>query len=159
MKDKSCNKVSEELLQELWTNRLPQQIKAILSCSTATLAEQVTMADKIHETMDTNSIQALSNQQQKLLDSDFNKKFCKLEDMIESLQTDINKSRSRTSSPWRNRSSTRSNNRTKPNNQTTQNSNNWCWYHKQFQNKADKCDDTMDPPCNFKNYKPKYPKN
>lgn len=151
MKNKSCDKVSDELLQELWINRLPQQIQAILSYSTEPLDQQVIIADKIYDTIDQNAIQAFSQQQQQqqLLDNDFQKKFCKLEDMIASLQRDINKSRSRNSSPWRNRSQSRSTSRPKQKPST------WCWYHQQFKDKATKCDSKMNPPCTFKNYKPK----
>lgn len=73
MKDKSCNRVSDDLLLELWTARLPQQIQGILSCSNEPLAQQVIMADKIFETMDHNSIQALSTP------TDFAKYICQLE--------------------------------------------------------------------------------
>jgi hypothetical protein len=163
MRNKSCNKVGEELLQELWTNRLPQQIQAILSCSTVPLTQQVIMADKIYETIDHSTIQALSHTNQ-LSDSDFNKKFCKLEVMIESLQKDINQTKSRNSSSYRNRSKSRSpshsrrstqNHRSSQNNRSHKNQRNWCWYHRQFFDKADKCDPTMDPPCNYKEYKHK----
>ncbi|KAG4081132.1 hypothetical protein HA402_011977 [Bradysia odoriphaga] len=88
MKDKSCGKVGDDLLLELWTNRLPQQIQAILSCSTAQLEQQVILADKIYETIDHTSINALSHH------SDFTKQICKLEEKIDSLQKDINRSRS-----------------------------------------------------------------
>lgn len=84
MKDKSCRKVADDLMQELWNNRLPQQIQAILSCSNQPLDQQVIMADKIYETMDRNSIQTLSNKKE-LLTNDFDSKFCQLEDKIESL--------------------------------------------------------------------------
>lgn len=149
MKDKSCNKIGDELLQELWSNRLPQQMQAILTCSNAPLAQQIVLADKIHETMENNSIQAFSSQQPPLND-DFIQKFCKLEDKIDSLQKDINKSRSRPSSRRRSRSSSQSSRRTK--------NPNWCWYHQRYEDKAIKCDSHMDPPCTFKNSQ-KYSKN
>lgn len=135
MREKSCNKVGEELLQELWSNRLPQQIQSILACSTEPLPQQVIMADKIFETLDLTSIQALK-QQPSQFDNDFSKHFCQLEDKINSLQQVIDKSRSRTSSPWRHRS----------NKQTNQQSNTHCWFHKLFKDKARKCD----PPCTYK---------
>lgn len=139
MKDKSCNKVGDELLQELWCNRLSHQIQAILSCSNEPLAQQVKMADKIYDTLDHSSIQALSKKQQQLFDSDLVKKLCTLEGKIDSLQKELNKSRSRSSTPRRHRSISRSPRRpeqkpTKP-----------CWYHKQFRDKATKCVD----PCSY----------
>lgn len=142
MRDKSCNKVSDELLQELWVNRLPQQIQAILSCSTEPLAQQVIMADKIFETLDHGFIQTLSHP------SDYATQICNLEDKIDSLHKELMKSRSRTRSAHRNRSSSRSNNRLNPNH---------CWYHQTFRDKASKCDPhkKMDPPCSFNKNKSK----
>lgn len=137
MKDKSCNKVGNDLLLELWTNRLPQQIQAILSCSTEPLEQQVLMADKIYETIDHNSINALSRH------GDFHKQICKLEEKIDSLQKDINDSRSRNRSAKRDRYPSRSPSRSK-------NNPNHCWYHQQFRGKAIKCDPKMKPPCSYK---------
>lgn len=153
MKDKSCNKVGNDLLLELWTNRLPQQTQAILSCCNDPLDQQVILADKIHETMDPNSIQVLSKSHQPS-DSDFKIQFCKLEDKIDSLQKEINKSRSRTSSFNRNRSPYRSPTR------SNQKPSTWCWYHRRYLDKAINCDPKMDPPCTFnKSKNPKYTKN
>lgn len=144
MKDKSCRKVADDLMQELWNNRLPQQIQAILSCSNQPLDQQVIMADKIYETMDRNSIQTLSNKKE-LLTNDFDSKFCQLEDKIESLHREFKRSRSRNSSSDRNRSTSRSNNfnNKKPTS--------YCWYHQQFKGKAKKCD----KPCSFNENKSK----
>jgi len=133
MKDKSCNKVDDNLLQELWKNRLPQQIQAILSCSNEPLAQKVIMADKIYETIDHNSIQALSQT------NDFASQFCKLEDSINSLRKEFNKSRSRSSSAHRSRSTSRSHQRAKFNPDH-------CHYHQQYHEKARKCVS----PCSFK---------
>lgn len=147
MKDKSCNKIGDELLRELWAHRLPQQIQGILSCSNETLAQQVIMADKIHDTMDFTTIQAFSSQQQTVQQNDYAQQFCKLEDSINSLKKEFNRSRSRTNSARRNRSHSRSNHRTSNNRST------YCWYHQQFREKAKKCDDKLNPPCTFTNRK------
>lgn len=141
MKDKSCNKVGDDLLQELWTTRLPQQIQSILSCSNEQLAQQVIMADKIHETLDLSTIQTLS--QSNPTQSDFTTQICQLEDKIESLTREFNRSRSHNSSAKRYRSSSRSTHRTKRNE-------NHCWYHQIHGDKAYKCDPHMKPPCSYK---------
>lgn len=144
MKDNSCNKVPDDLLLELWIHRLPQQIQAILSGNTNPLDQQVQLADKIYETIDTTTIQALTHKNQ-MFDSDFTKQICKLEEKIDSLQKDINKSRSRNRSADSNRSYSRSDNR------SNKKSTPWCWYHQTYKNKAQKCI----PPCSYKNKEPK----
>lgn len=138
MRDKSCNMIGDDLLHELWSNRLPQQIQSILSCSNAPLNEKIIMADKIFETLDLNSIQVLSKKDPQF-DSDLAKQFSKLEDKIDSLQYEINKSRSRNSSSRRHRSSSGSSKR------TTQKPDTHCWYHKLYKDKAIKCTE----PCSY----------
>lgn len=139
MRDKSCNIVSDALLQELWTNRLPQQIQAILSCSSEPLNQQVIMADKIFETLDHTSIQAITSTSRKS-DTDIATQFCKLEEQIAALQKDFNRSRSRNSPAKQYRSRSRSNS-----NQRSHN-NKHCYYHRKYKSKAKKCI----PPCTFK---------
>lgn len=140
MKDKSCGKVTDDLLKELWFNRLPKTIQSILSCSTEPLSQLSTMADKIYETMDSDSIQAVTTQHQ-VGDGDLAKKICKLEDKIDSLQQVINKSNTRIRSSSRNRLNSRSPSRDTPN------SNKTCWHHHNFGKQAQKCVS----PCSFQN--------
>jgi len=135
MREKTCNKVSDELLKELWSNRLPQQIQAILSCNDAPLAIQVEMADKIFETIDKHSIQTLSDTNKKS-DTDIETRFCKLEEQIDLLCQEVKRSRSRNSSANRYRS--RSNNRS--NKQSDSTTNTYCYYHEKFRHNAKKCD-------------------
>lgn len=125
MKELSCDKVGDDLLQTLWLQRLPQQLQTILSASTVQLPQLVILADKIFETMEISSIQAVSSQTQRS-DSDFTNAFCQLEDQIETLRKDINKSISSTSPIRKNRSFSRSNKRSnsKPDKH--------CWYHRTY---------------------------
>lgn len=139
MREKSCNKVGDELLQELWSNRLPQQIQAILSCSNVPLDTQVELTDKIFETLDTTSINAVS----KKSDTDIDTRFCKLEEQIASLCQEVKRSISRNSSANRYRSPSRSNNKSNTLSDSTKNT--FCFYHQKYKQKAKKCY----PPCTF----------
>jgi len=118
---------------------LPQQIQAILSCSNEPLEQQAIMADKVYETIDHNSINALSRH------SDYTKQICQLEEKIDSLQKEINRSRSRNRSAERNRYQSRSTHRTQYNPDH-------CWYHQRYREKARKCDNKTKP-CSFNNEK------
>lgn len=156
MKDNTCNKVSDDLLQELWFNRLPQNIQSILSCSSEPLEQLSLMADKIYETMNLDTIQAFSTQHQ-VSDSDLAKQICNLEDKIDSLQKEINKSKPRNRSPWRNRDNQRSFR------QDVTQPTGLCRYHQQYRENARRCVS----PCSYKppqanknfNNKKRYPKN
>lgn len=138
MRDNTCGKVSDDLLKELWFNRLPQNIQSILSCSSEPLEQLSAMADKIYETMNSDSIQAFSSQHHQG-DSDLAKQICNLEDKVESLQKEINKSKSRNRSPWRNRDNQRSSRQDV--NQPT----GLCRYHLAYRENAYKCV----PPCSY----------
>lgn len=142
MKDKSCDMIGDDLLLELWSNRLPHQIQGILACSIEPLAQQVIMADKIYETMDSTSIQALSKEHPQF-DGDLAQKICQLEAKVDSLNRDIKRARSRTSSSRRHRSLSRSTSRSSS--RSKQNPNTNCWYHKLYKGKAKKCI----PPCSY----------
>lgn len=145
MKDLSCGKVGDDLLQTLWLQKLPAQLQNILSASNEGLPQLTILADKIFETMELSSIQAFSQQPPpQRFDGDVLNAFCQLEDQINSLKTEINKSRSNTRAIRRNRSSSRSNTRSDPK------TNKDCWYHRKYQEKALKCV----KPCSFTNNKP-----
>ncbi|XP_037034323.1 uncharacterized protein LOC119073129 [Bradysia coprophila] len=113
--------------------------ESILSCSNEPLTQQVIMADKIFETLDQNSIQALSSKNDKS-DTDIATQFCKLEEQIAALHKDFNRSRSRNSPARQYRSRSGSNS-----NQLSHNDKQ-CYYHRIYKSKARKCK----PPCNFK---------
>lgn len=143
MKELSCNKVSDELLQTLWLQRLPHTIQTVLSTSTDDLDHLATMADTMHEVAEASSIQAVSTTKCKEID-DLVNVVHKLEGKIESLNKvfrESKKSNGRTSqdrSPTHAKASSTSNK-------------NLCYYHKYYGTKAIKCK----KPCSFKASKPK----
>lgn len=140
MRDLSCGKVSDELLQTLWLQRLPTNIQSILACSADALPALTIMADKIFETSENNSIQGIASASE--TKNDLTNVIYDLRDKIEVLQKDIHasKPRIRSKSPNRNRSDKRSNQKY-----------DHCWYHRIYKHKAKKCD----PPCTFHQNKSK----
>ncbi|XP_037959783.1 uncharacterized protein LOC119689109 [Teleopsis dalmanni] len=62
MRTLSQGKVSEELLKQLWMQRLPLQVKAILSVSEDNLDKLSVMADKICDTTDVTEMNAYTTQ-------------------------------------------------------------------------------------------------
>lgn len=60
MQQLSGNQLSEDILKNLWLQRLPSQVQAILTTSTDSLSRLATMADKINEVNETNTIATVS---------------------------------------------------------------------------------------------------
>lgn len=141
MRDLSCGKVGDELLQTLWLQRLPNNIQSVLACSADALPVLATMADKIFETSEDSSIQGISSASN--TNNDLVNMIYDLKNNIEALKKlHLSKPRTRSKSPNRNRSPSRSND-----------SNTYCWYHKTYKHKANKCVS----PCSFTSTK--KPKN
>lgn len=143
MRELSCNKVGEDLLQSLWLQRLPHTIQTVLSTSTDTLDQLATMADTMHEVAEASSIQAVSSTKCNEINDLVNVVY-KLDDKIESLKKvfrESNKSSRRTS---QSRSPT-------PHRASSVSKKDLCFYHKRFGTKAVKCKS----PCSFKASKPK----
>lgn len=135
MRDLSCGKVGNELLQTLWLQRLPNNIQSILACSADALPALAIMADKIFETSEDHSIRGISSSSE--THNDLVNVIHDLRDKIEVLQKDFHKSKPRigSKSPNRKRSPKRSNY-----------TNDYCWYHRTYKHKAKKCTS----PCSFK---------
>lgn len=134
MRDLSCGKVGDELLKTLWLQRLPNNIQAVLACSTDVLPALAIMADKIFETSEDNSIQGISSTSKQ--NNDLVNVIYDLRDKIEVLQQKFHESKpsNRSKIQNRNRSPRRSTDST-----------NHCWYHKAYKHKAKKCIS----PCSF----------
>lgn len=140
MRELSCGKISEELLQTLWLQRLPTTIQTVLATSNGDLNQLVVMADSMFDISET-SVQSISSSSENQL-SDLVNVVYKIEDKISSLQKDLHASRSKYRSISRNRAKPAS-----P--QLSASTESFCYYHKHFGNKAIKCK----TPCDFTNSK------
>lgn len=132
MQDLSCGKVGDDLLQILWLQRLPNNIQSVLACSADPLQTLATMADKIFETSNNTSINAIAGSSN--TNSDLVDMIHKIEDKINNLNKKIGMSRPRTES----KSPKRSNN--------DSSTDDICWFHKTHGLKARK---PCNSPCNF----------
>ncbi|XP_061394020.1 uncharacterized protein LOC133329557 [Musca vetustissima] len=123
------DKVSNDILKQLWMQRLPSQMKTVLSVNKNSLDKLSTMADKIADSSESDVCSF----------SPSNTRLEEIEKKLQTLCTQIDsfrKSRSRSkSSTSRNRRSN-SGSKSKP----------YCWYHFKFGEKARKCI----APCNYK---------
>lgn len=132
MRSLAQGKVSDDVLKQLWMQRLPAQMKAILAVSDDRLEKLATMADKISDCNDS-EIYAVSPSNNRLEDIEK-----KLESLCAQLES-FGRSRDRSkSSGKRNRS--KSSNKNKP----------LCWYHFKFRDRAKKCV----APCTYNNTNP-----
>lgn len=129
MRTLAQGKVSDDVLKQLWMQRLPAQMKAILSVSDDRLDRLATMADKISDCNDS-EIYAVSPSNNRLDDIER-----KLESICAQMES-FGRSRQRSKSVnKRGRSKSVSNK--KP----------LCWYHFKFREKAKKCV----APCTYNN--------
>lgn len=122
------DKLSNELLKTIWLERLPQQVRAILSTSTVGLKELAPLADRI---MDTGGFsgsvnQVVSSSTPNQVD-ELGKQIAVLTKKVEQLSFQKNNQRGRSRSRSRNRSTNASNN------------SELCWYHRCYGEKATKC--------------------
>lgn len=128
MRNLAQGKVSDEILKQLWMQRLPSQMKAILSVSDDNLDKLATMADKISDCADS-EVCAVTPSNSRLEDIER-----KLENLCAKMDS-FGKSRSRSKSKSGKRSRSKSSKRDKS----------LCWYHFKFGDKAKKCVS----PCNY----------
>lgn len=145
MRELAGEAFDEDLLKSLWLKRLQPHAQAILSTSNENIARLLTMADKIHEVIDTRDVhsiainsanlQPLATQSPK---SDFEKLCAQVSELtrqVSALSTSRNsRTRERSTSRYRQRSSSRHYKQGQ------------CWYHDQFGPAAKKCLQ----PCSFK---------
>lgn len=143
MRELSNNALSDEALKTLWIERLPEQIRPVISTADGDLNKIASMADKILEITTFRQISevAVSNNRHKNSD-EMSPQIAALAKQIEELSkkvshfsSDRGRSQSLSGSSHRNRSSSKSKS-DKP----------YCFYHFKFGAMAQKCVD----PCKFK---------
>lgn len=121
--------LSDDILRQLWLQRLPQQVQAILvSQSELSLDKLADLADKVFEFTGTKQVSACVDTTPTTLD----KLILRVEELgrqVATLSTNHRSSRShsRTSAGRRSRTT------------TPANKSKLCWYHKKFDVKASKC--------------------
>lgn len=131
MRELSCDKVGNDLLKDLWIQRLPPTIQAIVSSNEGTLEQLTVIADRIFDTTQFKSIQSISNTPNDALLN-----------VIQQLSHDINALKSN----YRDRSAKTKRTKSFHNSQSEDDSEDKiCWYHKVYKHKANKCQ----PPCPF----------
>lgn len=141
MRDLSSGKLSDDVLKTLWLQRLPNQIKAILSASDDSLGDLATMADKISEVVDyRNDFVSISSVSKSTPLSE-QSRIDNVETKIENLSRKIDELlRSRSGNNNQNNTYRRDRNRSK-----SRARHELCWYHSKFGTKATKCIE----PCKF----------
>ncbi|XP_036345855.1 uncharacterized protein LOC118755113 [Rhagoletis pomonella] len=126
------NGMNDAMLKLVWLNRLPPDVRSIISISREPLGKVACLADKILEARDGPQLHAASNAVSSVPNHT-------LTQQIEQLSKEITILKSRVSSQSRNRN--RSSLRNRP--QTPQSTAETCWYHFKFGDNAKKCR----PPC------------
>lgn len=144
MKVLSCGKVSDELMQTLWLQRLPTTIQTVLATNTAPLDDLATLADTMYEVIQASSsavVQEVKQSSDTKMNDLVNVVY-KLEDKIDSLKKSFHKSWNSNRQKSRSRSPT-------PARASQVSSTKLCFYHKHFSGKAKKCV----KPCDWVNKK------
>lgn len=136
MKTLAADHVGDEVVKQLWIERLPKLHQAVLAASGDELDQLGEMADRIHETSSTTSLCTVDNST-----SSSNKNA--VIERLEAIEKRLGRleGRSRDKTPSRSRSMSRPSNR----DGTKQKSYDMCWYHHKFGSKATKCD----KPCKY----------
>lgn len=142
MRDLSFGKFSEDVLKTLWFQKLPDQIKTVISTSGDTLDNLAIMADKINKVDDSRTANSASTNKPKVTEVS---KIDVLETRILSLSKkvdELSRSRSRSCSSTKKIKRIMSLSKTRESSKQRQQS---CWYHLMFGEDALKCRN----PCNF----------
>lgn len=136
--------VQDNLLCQLWLQRLPSNVRAILATqSELALDKLAELADKIIEvssTCPTLSVNAALNN--KGIENDLLNVVADLQKQVAELLTSRSRSHFRRHDSIHN---TRQRRKSRTTDTSKQRSDSVCWYHKKFQQNAKKCL----PPCNF----------
>lgn len=132
------SQINEQLLNTLWSNRLPSHVRAILQASSCDLKGKAVLADKIMEVSGCQQVNAVSSPAP-TASSQLEKR---IEQIDRQLQQLLRQSRSSHRSKSKGRSCSRKRDSTPSSANTGQ-----CWYHSKFGEKAKRCRS----PCSSKN--------
>ncbi|XP_017480979.1 PREDICTED: uncharacterized protein LOC108370205 [Rhagoletis zephyria] len=132
MRNLAGNAMNDSMLKSVWLNRLPPDVRSIISISSEPLDKVACLADKITEVRDGPQWHAVSNAVNAAPNYT-------LAQQIEQLSKEITILKSRVSSQSRNRNRSSSRNRPRTPELTAET----CWYHFKFGDNAKKCS----PPC------------
>lgn len=142
IRDLSFGKFSDDVLKIYWFQKLPDQIKTVISTSSDTLNNLAIMADKINEVADSKNTDSASTNIPTIIEDS---KIDVLETRILSLTKKVDalsRSRSRSCSTTKKMKRMMSLSKTRESSSQRQQS---CWYHLVFGENALKCRN----PCNF----------
>lgn len=145
MKTLAGDRVTEGFLRNLWLQRLPRQMQAILSVHTGALGELSEQADRIAEVQGTQTVAAVMKRNQSPAPPNQDaiaKQLAELKRLIEGNAKAIAKLANATRSQSRGRSTERTGKGT-PANPPTTDAQGLCYYHRNFGDQATKCR----PPC------------
>lgn len=142
MRDLATDKVSEDFLKNIWLQRLPTNIQAILSTSNEKLTQLAELADKIHEINPAyqSNVYATSHSHQQNTDifSAINALNKQIEDLTKQVGR-LSRDQNQKSPGFRARSKSRERNF------QDKNKSDICYFHRRFKDEARKCV----APCNF----------
>lgn len=142
MEELSNGAINNEILQELWMDCLPLQIKTLLiSSGKHNLYDRANLADQILEQTDENYVMATSSSHTNITTTEITNIYKKIEEMQEALNTCINEIKDLKATK---RKPTVFNSNAQ--NQRERNSN-FCFYHEKFGTRAFRCI----APCQFNN--------
>lgn len=135
------DRVSEEFLRSMWLRRLPEKVRLVLATHPGNLEQLAASADQVVELIAQPAVFTTSNPFVN------NSEITQLRQQIQQLNQQFQmllRPRSRSKSRFSSR--TRSNSR---NSSSQPKRSTWCWYHRRFATKANKCEQ----PCTFNSNK------
>lgn len=133
MKELAGTSMTDDVVKSLWLQRLPNNVRAIVSTIPGDSSQMATVADKIFEVSDVGTIsEATYDRKEKTTTID------RMQQQIDELTKKLAKFEHR-----RDRSRSKENIRSKSKQREFEN----CWYHFRYGERATKCRE----PCNYKN--------
>ena len=140
------NAVSEKLLNKLWMQRLPKNVRQVLQVSTATLTEMAQLADKIVE-VEKGQLSEVSTYTPSINDQLMsNPSESNIMEVFKKFTAELSELRKRFDSQQGNRSRSHSRGRSRASSRVSSVNHDFCWYHNRFGADARKCVQ----PCKWK---------